>query len=207
MDNHYRLVVRTPEPNLSHAIRWLNVGSNLSRAGWRWEPSRRVVGGRSRGQRREALRTYTEGPVRQGRLDRPWAGLVGGLVLGGTDFAKRLLKGRRVDAAEQTPGRRLGRAGRMDWPQIVRAAEQVSGGSWQQMQDRHGDWGRDGTMYVAVRYGGYRLAEVVRALAGLKYQAAAQAVRRFQAGLGKDAEKTRFVDKLKERLAKSPAKA
>src|SRR5881394_3523980 len=25
MDNHYHLVVRTPEPNLSHAIRWLNV--------------------------------------------------------------------------------------------------------------------------------------------------------------------------------------
>ncbi|HXJ59089.1 MAG TPA: hypothetical protein VNU68_20720, partial [Verrucomicrobiae bacterium] len=132
---------------------------------------------------------------------------VGGLVLGGTDFAKRLLKGRRVDAAEQTPGRRLGRAGRMDWPQIVRAAEQVSGGSWQQMQDRHGDWGRDGTMYVAVRYGGCRLAEVVRALAGLKYQAAAQAVRRFQVGLGKDAEKTRFVDKMKVRLAKSAANA
>jgi len=25
MDNHYHLLLRTPEPNLSHAIRWLNV--------------------------------------------------------------------------------------------------------------------------------------------------------------------------------------
>ncbi len=25
MDNHYRLVVRTPEANLSHGIRWLQV--------------------------------------------------------------------------------------------------------------------------------------------------------------------------------------
>ena len=25
MDNHYHLVVRTPEPNLSHTIRWRNV--------------------------------------------------------------------------------------------------------------------------------------------------------------------------------------
>ncbi|HXJ75096.1 MAG TPA: transposase [Candidatus Dormibacteraeota bacterium] len=65
MDNHYHLVVRTPEPNLSHAIRWLNVGSNLGRAGWRWKPSRRVVGvaaGASGGRRCE--------PTRRGRCAR-----------------------------------------------------------------------------------------------------------------------------------------
>ena len=25
MDNHYHLLVRTPQPNLSHAMRWVNV--------------------------------------------------------------------------------------------------------------------------------------------------------------------------------------
>ena len=30
MNNHYHLLLRTPEPNLSHAIRWLNV----SHSGW-----------------------------------------------------------------------------------------------------------------------------------------------------------------------------
>jgi len=37
-------------------------------------------GGRSRAERRRALREYTEQPVRQGRLESPWAGVVGGLV-------------------------------------------------------------------------------------------------------------------------------
>ena len=72
--------------------------------------------------------------------------------------------------------------------------------SWAEMATGWGDWGRDGTMYVAVRYGRHRLAEVVRALEGLKYGAAAQAVRRFAAGLPQDAAKGRFVEALRRKL-------
>jgi hypothetical protein len=33
------------------------------------------------------------GHVFQGRLESPWTGLVGGVVLGGKDFARQLLEG------------------------------------------------------------------------------------------------------------------
>ena len=42
-------------------------------------------------------------------------------------------------------------------------------------------------MHVAVRHGGIRLTEVVRAVKGIRYQAAAQAVKRFATSLEKDA--------------------
>lgn len=55
-------------------------------------------------------------------------------------------------------------------------------------------------MYVAVRHGGVRLAEVVGQV-GMKYQAAAQAVKRFGKALGKDAERKRFVSRLRRQLS------
>jgi uncharacterized ion transporter superfamily protein YfcC len=55
-------------------------------------------------------------------------------------------------------------------------------------------------MYVAVRHGGQRSAEVVRVIGGVKYGAAAQAVRGFATGLAQDAAKVRFVEGMKRRL-------
>jgi putative transposase len=169
MDNHYHLMVRTQEANLSHAIRWLNLsyavkfnwahrcrgtvfqgrfkailieeenragavaryvhlnpvrvrGLGLSKSDQRrakvigcadpggelvqrrlrqlaeypWSSWRvyggaepapvwletgvigRLCGGRSLRERRNALQKYTEEPIRQGRLESPWEGLMGG---------------------------------------------------------------------------------------------------------------------------------
>ena len=55
-------------------------------------------------------------------------------------------------------------------------------------------------MYVAVRHGGMRLAEVARHV-GLKYQATAQAVKRFARTLADDPERKRFVAKLRNQLS------
>ena len=96
------------------------------------------------------------------------------------EFVQQLLKGRRVNAQEQTAARRAGRAGRLEWREIAELAQRVRGRSWKQMMKEHGDWGRDGTLYIAVRYGRHRLAEVVPSLEGLSYNAAAQAIRRFE---------------------------
>ena len=57
--------------------------------------------------------------------------------------------------------------------------------------------------YVAVRHGGHRLAEVVPRIAGLKYPAGAQAVRRFGVRLEQDRELKRFVEAMKRLLAKA----
>jgi len=285
MDNHYHLLVRTTEANLSHAIRWLNVsyavkfnwahrcrgtvfqgrfkgvliqeearaaevaryihlnpvrigGLGLGKSDQRRarvlgcdNPGRELVrqrlavlrehrwsswrvytgaepnpgwletgvigrgcGGRSQSESRAALKAYTEQPIRQGHMESPWEGLVGGLVLGESTYAQGLLSGRKVNEEEQTQARRLRR--RVGWQKLVRSAEKLRGEPWERWAERHGDWGRDAVMYVAVRHGGLRLAEVVQQV-GLKYQAAAQAVKRFGGALGEDLDRKRFVSRLK----------
>jgi putative transposase len=290
MGNHYHLVVRTPEANLSHAIRWLNIsysmrlnwahqlcghvfqgrfkallieevrgvvevaryvhlnpvriaglglgkaeqrrakvlgcpdpGAELVRqrlatlrsypwSSWRvysgaepkpsWLETGTIAagcGGRNREEQRKALREYTESPVRQGRLEVPWEGLIGGLVLGTKEFARRLLKA--PPKAKREIHRQITRVHRVTWPDIVHAAERVLKRPWAEMLRVRGDWGRDGTLYVAVRHGGHRLAEVVPQIEGLEYAAGAQAVRRFNGLLKQDRKRQRFVEKMKEFLA------
>ena len=55
-------------------------------------------------------------------------------------------------------------------------------------------------MYVAVRYGGLRLTEVVRQV-GMRYQAAAQGVKRFGEALAGNAERERFFSKLRREVS------
>jgi putative transposase len=277
MDNHYHLLLRTSQANLSHAVRWLNVsyavkfnwahrlrgtvfqgrfksvviqedeaavkvarylhlnpvrigGLGLSKSDqrkarvlgcekpglelvkrrlgvlrdYRWSSWRvyegaeaapgwletgmigRGCGGRSRKEQQAALKAYTVEPVRQGVLENPWEGLKGGSVLGEAEYARRLLAGRRMDEEEQTEARRMRR--RVAWEEVIGAAERVRGRKWEDWAERHGDWGRDGAIYIAVRHGGLRLAEVVRRMEGLKYQAAAQAVKRFGRAMTEDPE-------------------
>ena len=159
----------------------------------------RACGGRSRVERRGALRAYTEEPIRQGRLENPWEGLVGGVVLGEVEYARGLMAGRKVNEEEQTEARRMRR--RVSWEEVVRATETVRGGKWDEWAERHGDLSRDGAMYVAVRHGGLSLAEVVREVEGLRYQAAAQAVKRFGEAVTKDSERRRFVLRLRRQLS------
>jgi putative transposase len=290
MDNHYHMVVRTQEPNLSHAIRWLNLtyavkfnwahrfrgtvfqgrfkaivieeerqvcavarylhlnpvrvtGLGLSKkdqrqakvigcedpgneliqrrlkqlAEYAWSSWRvyagaetgpgwletgviaRLCGGRSHIERRKALRAYTEDPIRQGRMDNPWEGLIGGAVLGGAEFAQRVLSGQKIHVEEQTGARQLRR--KVSWEAVVKAAERIRGSKWEDWWERHGDWGREAVMHVAVRHGGMRLAEVVRACKGIRYQAAAQAVKRFATSLKNDPARRLFVTELKRHVS------
>ena len=80
-----------------------------------WLETRTVAagcGGRRREDQRKAVREYTETPIRQGRLERPWDRLVSGLVLGSQEFAQSVLKKQRgtraqpTDAGERIHGRR-----------------------------------------------------------------------------------------------------
>ena len=70
------------------------------------------------------------------------------------------------------------------------------------MCERHGEWGRDAVLYVAVHYGGYRLAEAAALSPGLKYAAAAQAITRFRQRLKTDREATRVVAAVRAQLSK-----
>ena len=111
-----------------------------------------------------------------------------------------MFKESRPDRQEQTETRRLQRNRRVVFGAIVGPAEAVSGRTWAEMLASHGDWRRDATMHVAVRHGGWRLAEVLREIPGLKYQAAAQGVRRFRLQAEADPAKRQCAEKLKRDL-------
>ncbi|MCW5558147.1 MAG: transposase [Verrucomicrobiae bacterium] len=292
MDNHYHLLVRCAEPNLSEAVRWLQVsyagrfnwvhrrrgpvfqgrfksvllledrdldevgrylhlnrvrisGLGLSKQdqrrarviggpnpGKEWV-SRRVAvlrayawsswrmyaglepaaswlcrdrlqggcGGRSLREQRRALQDYTEAPIREGHLESPWDRLVDGLILGEEAAARRILKKLRSHRTEQPPVRRLGRASRPAWRDLVRATEEVLGRKWTEMTDQYGDWGRDGLMAVATRHLGWRLVEVVREIPGLGYGAAAQGIRRFWRQQPDDPKKVAFPRALLNKMS------
>ena len=99
--------------------------------------------------------------------------------MGSGEYAQELLKGARVRREHQTRARRLERR-RIGWPDLVGQMEKARGKSWEKMCGEYGDRGRDAVLYLAVRYGGYRLAKVLPWLPGLKYAAAAQGVTRFR---------------------------
>ena len=91
-----------------------------------------------------------------------------------------------------------GRMGRAEQRAARRLRPRVR---WAELLVRHGDWGRDGAMYFAVRHGGQRLAEVVGQIPGLRYPAAAQAVKRFGAALEQEADRQRFMKKLQRYMS------
>ena len=120
------------------------------------EPLSRLCGGVNDSERRAALRAYTEQPVRQGTVECPWDRLVAGLVLGTEAFARSLKPGLRIKKREQRQARQLAPA--VAWPEIVSALEQARGEKWAEFSARHGDWGRDAALSVAVRRFAQRLA-------------------------------------------------
>jgi hypothetical protein len=147
-------------------------------AGWLWrQPLDRICGGKSESERRAALRQYTEQPVRQGTLERPWDRLVAGLVLGTEAFARQLYDRVRANAREQPAVRRL--AKRLEWEQIVGALEQTRGERWTEFSARHGDWGRDAALWLGRKRGRYTLSQLGQLAGGMDYAAVGQAVSRF----------------------------
>lgn len=94
-------------------------------------------GGRTLKAQRTGLAHYTEEPVRQGRMDNPWAGVVG-------DVAEAVALFQR---AEKNPGgqaealRQAAARARPTWSALVGATESILGRPWTEMRGRHGDLG------------------------------------------------------------------
>ena len=146
--------------------------------GWLWrQPLERLCGGKTQAARRTALREYTEQPVRQGAIERPWDRLVAGVVLGTEAFARRLREQVRGNAREQPAVRKLEQL--LGWSDIVRALEQAKGESWAEFSQRHGDWGRDAALWLGRGRGRYSLGELGQLAGGMDYAAVGQAVSRF----------------------------
>ncbi|HXJ76745.1 MAG TPA: transposase [Candidatus Dormibacteraeota bacterium] len=168
--------------------------------GWLWrQPLDRLCGGRSEAERRAALRQYTEAPVRQGVLERPWDRLVAGLVLGSEAFARRLLQQVRANAREQPAWRKL--QPKLAWTAIVSALEKAKGESWAEFSGRHGDWGRDAALWLGRKRGRYTLGELGQLAGGMDYAAVGQAVSRFGKHLERQSELRRNIAKVEKQIS------
>ncbi|HEV2210908.1 MAG TPA: transposase [Verrucomicrobiae bacterium] len=167
---------------------------------WVWrEPLARACGGKTDAQRRAALRQYTEQPLRQGTVERPWDRLVAGLVLGTEAFARRLRQENRGNKREQWQLKAL--AGRVAWSQIVSAIEQAKGQSWAEFSNRYGDWGRDAALWLGRRQGRLSLAQLGKLSGGMDYAAVGQAVSRLGKRLEKQSELRRALHQIEAQLS------
>ncbi len=94
------------------------------------------------------------------------------------------------------------RAGRIPWEDLVAMAEDESRSKWQDLNNRQGEWTRDAVIFVDVRNAGYRLSEVHGKIPGLKYQAAAQGVKRIATRRELEPACGRFIRAMITRLSK-----
>ena len=78
------------------------------------------------------------------------------------------------------------------------AAEKIRGEAWVEWSERHGDWG---TGRSDVRGSASCRAAVGGPQVGMKYQAAAQAVKRYGQALVNDPARKRFVARLRHALS------
>ena len=146
---------------------------------WVWrEPLGRLCGGSTGEERRAALREYTERPLPQGTLERPWDRLVAGLVLGTEAFARGLREQLGGNPREQPPLKEL--LPPVAWERIVAVLEQAKGESWEQFSGRHGDWGRDAAFWLGRRQGRLSLVQLANRAGGMDYAAVGQAISRFE---------------------------
>lgn len=212
-DQRRARVLGCPDPGAELVARRVAVLREYPWSSWRvyagleavpgWLNLGRLLGeerGKAARERRAALVSYTEAPIRQGRLESPWEGLVGGAVLGEAAEAGALIRKvaknpEKVRGAMVAAARRI----RPGWPAIVKAAEEIRGCAWKAMCEGHGDWGRDGVVAVATRHLGWRLVEVAREIPGVGYDALAQGVRRFWRMAGERPELGEFVGGMRDK--------
>jgi hypothetical protein len=162
------------------------------------EPLGRICGGKSQSERERAFRDYHEAPVREGLVASPWEELVAGVVLGTKAFARSLRLSLRGDRREQRELRELSKGA--SWEEIVKAVEGVRGEAWEDIQNRHGDWGRDAALWLGRQVGRLKLGELGERVGGMEYGAVGQAVRRFGARLEKETKLKKRMESLKTQL-------
>ena len=160
-----------------------------------------ACGGSNAMEIRSALRLYTEAPLFQGGMPSPWSDLVGGLVLGTEGEAAHLVRAAKIEREEQLAARRIETVGRPGWGDIVGAAEAEFGRAWIEIVGSRGGQERDVVLVAATRHLGWSLAEVVREIPGLRYNAAAHAVRRFARATAAGGTKAALVGAMVRRLS------
>ena len=179
LGNHYHLILRTPNANLSRAMQWLNV----SFSAWFNAKRNRV------------------GHVFQGRFgsrlidgDGSWlinASVTDRLIIGGTAFVEEMKSKIRVVSTEHPHRRWL--QPKVSMSEIVRAVEGVKGEKWEEFRNRRGDWGKPMVLYLARKRSGCSLRELGEWLGGTEYKTVSKTVERFAGKLARDKKLARCV--------------
>jgi putative transposase len=139
-----------------------------------------ALGGGPVKERRKRYRADCQANVSDGDTEKPWEGLVGGLVLGSAEFAEALV-GSKSDAPV---ARAL--SSRPSFAEVVRVMEGIKGEPWLAFRDRRGDWGRDLVLHLGRELGALTLPQLQAEVATGSAMAVSAALRRFRQRLHKE---------------------
>lgn len=144
-------------------------------------------------------RGYVEERVRQGIEESPWEQVKWGLVLGTESFTRGVRK--RLTGGREMPGKTELRQ-RMSFDEVVKVVERLSGESWCEFRDRHGDRRRDLVLWVARQSTGLTLGELGEGSGGMDYAAVTMAIRRFPEACERDKALGRLVKQVLKECGK-----
>ena len=152
-----------------------------------WLECARVLelGGGNVDRRSQQYRAYVENEVREGLTMAPWEELRDRVALGGARFWRRLQEsagGSPVPGAARARWRR----GTVGWARVVEVVENCRGQRWADFHERHGDPGRDLSLYLARRATGLTVAQLAQAAGAGEPAAVSMALRRFRQRLERD---------------------
>ena len=129
--------------------------------------------------RRKAYVQWVEEEVWENAVPSLWDGLRGGVVLGASEFAQRMLAAVR---GEQKLVRRAREATRTrpSLATVVRAVEVAKGETLGGFKDRWGDWGRDAVLWLGQEVAGSKLKELAQWAGGLAESSVPVAIARLR---------------------------
>ena len=136
------------------------------------------LGGGKAKEQRNNYRRYVENQIREGVVKSPWEELTDRVVLGGTEFLRRvggaLQKAGRLKSAPKGIRKTTGFA------EVVAAVERVRRDQWDSFRERHGDRGRDQVLYLARRATPLSLSKLAKAAGLNQHASVAVAIKRYE---------------------------
>lgn len=173
--------------------------------GWTREPDwleSRVMlgkmGGRSLAEQRKRYRVYVEEAVREGLRESPWERMLGGVILGGKEFAREI--GRKVRGERREVPQMKGLVARPEWKRVVEVVEKLKGEKWNGFRDRHGDGGRDMALLLGRQECAMSLKDLGKEAGGMDYAAVNAAIKRFEKRAAREKQLAQLVKRSRKML-------
>ena len=153
-----------------------------------------------RGQQR--YREFVESAVRDGLTESPWHRVQAQVLLGGTEFVKRMTELAHGNEHEQPSLRRL--RDRPILSQVIAAVTNAHAGeAWEEWRDRYGDWGRNAVLWFGQKHCGLTLKQLGAEVGGLDYRSVNSALRQFAARLQVDKKLAQRLKAVEHELSKA----